>query len=1187
PEYMVPTHFVVLDAMPLTGNGKLDRKALPKPDASQLQNGYVAPESELEQQLAAIWADVLKVEQVGLNDNFFELGGHSLLATQVISRIRQQLNVELSLRHLFEAQSLASFAQAADQGQGSQAPGFVKADRNQPLGLSYAQQRQWFLWQLEPDSTAYNMPAALRLSGALDIDALEQSFTALIARHETLRTTFRQDGEQAVQVVHPASVFTLPVEHVPAGQTLEACVQQEVQRAFNLEQGPLLRVKLLNLAENEHVLILTQHHIVSDGWSMPIMVDELVRLYEGYSQGREIDLGELAIQYADYALWQRTWMEAGEQARQLAYWKEQLGDEQPILELPTDRPRPVVQSHAGARLGIELDNALVDSLRNVARQEGVTLFMLLLASFQSLLHRHSGQNDIRVGVPIANRTRAETEGLIGFFVNTQVLRAEFDLHTTFSELLQQVKQTALQAQAHQELPFEQLVEALQPQRSLSHSPLFQVMFNHQTQNSADVHELSGLSIRGLESDSHAAQFDLSLGTTEHAEGLSAGLTYATALFDSTTIERMADHWLTLLRAISANARQRVAELPMQSEAERQLILQGWNDSAAAYPSEQCLPALIEAQVQATPDAPALLLGNEQLTYRQLNARANRLAHKLRELGVGPDVLVGVAVQRSLEQVIGLLAILKAGGAYVPLDPDFPQGRLAYMIQDSGLQLLLTQIALRERLPIPDSVQSLCLDQGDEWLASYSDNNPISQARPDNLAYVIYTSGSTGLPKGVTIGHRALVNFLVSMADQPGLKAEDKVLSLTSLSFDIAGLELYLPLLRGASVVLLRPDENKDPQALLAVIRQQGVSVIQATPSTWRMLLDSAPAGALHGKTVLCGGEALSVELAQRLIDQAGHVWNVYGPTETTVWSARHYLTRSDDIWLGRPLANTRLHVVSDAIDVLPIGTRGELLIGGDGLARGYHQRPALTAERFIPDPFGPPGSRLYRTGDLTRYHADGVIEYVGRLDHQVKIRGFRIELGEIEARLLEHADIHEGVVIDIDGPAGKQLVAYLVPAEGAQSPDALRDELKAHLRAGLPDYMVPSHFVWLEQMPLTPNGKLDRKALPKPDASQLQRTHVAPVSEQERQIADIWAQVLKVERVGLTDDFFELGGHSLLAAQLISRIHSSLGIDVPLRLIFEKPQLNEFIQAFEHSGLSLTEDGLSDIEKMMNEMAGI
>ncbi|MCF5709421.1 amino acid adenylation domain-containing protein [Pseudomonas syringae] len=1186
PDYMVPSHFVLLDRLPLTANGKLDRKALAAPDASQLQAHYVAPQGELEQQLAAIWGHVLKVEQVGRTDNFFELGGHSLLATQVMSRIRQQLSVELSLRDLFEAADLAAFAQSAGEGEPDSVPSFVKADRDLPLGLSFAQQRQWFLWQLDPESTAYNMPAVLRLSGSLDIAALENSFSALIARHETLRTTFRQEGEQAVQIIHPPRVFTLTVEPVPSGQSPDALVQQEVQRPFDLEQGPLLRVRLLNLGRDEHILILTQHHIVSDGWSMPIMVDELVRLYEGFSQGRDVELAELSMQYADYALWQRRWMEAGEQAQQLAYWKQQLGDEQPILELPADHPRPALQSHVGARLAIQLDAALIDSLKSVSRQQGVTLFMLLLASFQSLLHRHSGQSDIRVGVPIANRTRAETEGLIGFFVNTQVLRADFDVHTTFSELLQQVKHTALQAQAHQELPFEQLVEALQPQRSLSHSPLFQVMFNHQSQASAEPRALSGLEVQAVEFDSHPAQFDLTLNTAEHDGGLSAGMTYATALFERSTIERMADHWQALLRSICVNAGLRVAHLQMLSAVEQQQIVHEWNPVPSPYPA-QCLPALIEAQVQATPDAIALMLERERMTYRQLNARANRLAHRLRELGVGPEVLVGIAVPRSLDMVVALLAILKAGGAYMPLDPDFPQERLAYMIQDSGLSLLLTRTDLLLSLPIPPNVQSLCVDRADDWLADYSEDNPCSTLHPQNLAYVIYTSGSTGQPKGVTVRHDALVNFLSSMADQPGLTADDKVLSLTSLSFDIAGLELYLPLIRGATVVLLQPDQNKDPQALLRVIDQQAVSVIQATPSTWRMLLDAAPVNALRGKTVLCGGEALSVELAERLIEQAGHVWNVYGPTETTVWSARHCLTNGDDIRLGRPLANTRLHVVSDAVDLVPIGARGELLIGGDGLARGYHNRAALTAERFVPDPFAADGSRLYRTGDLARYHADGILEYAGRLDHQVKIRGFRIELGEIEAGLLEQGSVQDAVVIDVDGPYGKQLVAYLVASDPSRDTGTLRDDLKAFLKQGLPEYMVPSHFIWLAQLPLTPNGKLDRKALPKPDASQLQRLYVAPVTEQEQQLAAIWAEVLNVTRVGLTDDFFELGGHSLLATQLVSRIHTGLGIDIPLRLIFEKPQLNEFIQAFAESGLSLTEDGLSDIEKMMNEMAGI
>ena len=1190
PDYMVPTHFIVLDSMPLTANGKLDRKALPAPDASQLQATYSAPQGELEQQLAAIWADVLKVERVGRSDNFFELGGHSLLATQVISRIRQQLDVELSLRDLFEARDLAAFALAAGAGQGNEAPRFIKADRTQPLGLSYAQQRQWFLWQLDPENTAYIIPAALRLRGSLDIAALENSFSALIARHETLRTTFRQQGEQALQIVHPPRALTLSVESVPSGQSLEACVQQEMQRPFDLEQGPLLRVRLLNLNTDEHVLILTQHHIVSDGWSMPIMVDELVRLYEGYSQGREVSLTALDLQYADYALWQRTWMEAGEQARQLDYWKQQLGDQQPILELPADYPRPVVQSHAGARLAVELEPALIDGLKQVARQQGVTLFMLLLASFQSLLHRHSGQSDIRVGVPIANRNRAETEGLIGFFVNTQVLRAEFDVHTTFNELLQQVKHTALQAQAHQELPFEQLVEALQPQRSLSHSPLFQVMFNHQSQASADVRALPGLQVEPLLPDSYPAQFDLTLNTAEHDGGLSAGLTYATALFDPRTIERMAGHWLALLQAICANAAQRIAEVPMLDMAERQQIVHDWNATAADFPSEDCLHSLIEAQVRATPDAPALIFAAEQLNYAQLNARANQLAHRLRESGVGPDVLVGICVERSLELVIALLAIIKAGGAYVPLDPDYPEDRLAYMMQDSGIGLLLTQTALLHRLPVPRQVQSLCLDQDGDWLEGYSTANPVNFSHPLNLAYVIYTSGSTGKPKGAGNSHRALVNRLHWMQKAYCLDGSDTVLQKTPFSFDVSVWEFFWPLMTGARLAVALPGDHRDPERLVQTIREHQVTTLHFVPSMLQAFMTHPQVESCNTlRRVVCSGEALPAELAAQVLKrlpQAG-LYNLYGPTEAAI-DVTHWTCTTDDVLsvpIGRPIDNLKTHILDDGLLPAAQGVAAELYLGGVGLARGYYNRAALTAERFVPDPFDEQGGgRLYRSGDLARYRDAGVIDYAGRIDHQVKIRGLRIELGEIEASLLEHDSVHEAVVIDVDGPSGKQLAAYLVVEH---HDDQLRDALKACLKASLPDYMVPTHFIILDRMPLSANGKLDRKALPKPDASQLQRQYVAPCTEQEQQMAAIWADVLKVERVGLSDDFFELGGHSLLATQLISRVHTGLGIDIPLRLIFEKPQLSEFIQAFADSGLSLTEDGLSDIEKMMNEMAGI
>ncbi len=1190
PDYMVPTHFIVLDSMPLTANGKLDRKALPAPDASQLQATYSAPQGELEQQLAAIWADVLKVERVGRSDNFFELGGHSLLATQVISRIRQQLDVELSLRDLFEARDLAAFALAAGAGHGNDAPRFIKADRTQPLVLSYAQQRQWFLWQLDPENTAYIIPAALRLRGSLDIAALEHSFSALIARHETLRTTFRQQGDQALQIVHPPRALTLSVESVPSGQSLEACVQQEMQRPFDLEQGPLLRVRLLNLNTDEHVLILTQHHIVSDGWSMPIMIDELVRLYEGYSQGREVSLTALNLQYADYALWQRTWMEAGEQARQLDYWKQQLGDQQPILELPADYPRPVVQSHAGARLAVQLEPALIDGLKQVARQQGVTLFMLLLASFQSLLHRHSGQSDIRVGVPIANRNRAETEGLIGFFVNTQVLRAEFDVHTTFNELLQQVKHTALQAQAHQELPFEQLVEALQPQRSLSHSPLFQVMFNHQSQASADVRALPGLQVEALLPDSYPAQFDLTLNTAEHDGGLSAGLTYATALFDPRTIERMAGHWLALLQAICANAAQRIAEVPMLDMAERQQIVHDWNATAADFPNEDCLHSLIEARVRATPDAPALIFAAEQLSYAQLNARANRLAHRLRESGVGPDVLVGVCVERSLELVIALLAIIKAGGAYLPLDPDYPEDRLAYMMQDSGIGLLLTQTALLQRLPVARQVQSLCLDQDGDWLEGYSTANPVNFSHPLNLAYVIYTSGSTGKPKGAGNSHRALVNRLHWMQKAYCLDGSDTVLQKTPFSFDVSVWEFFWPLMTGARLAVALPGDHRDPERLVQTIREHQVTTLHFVPSMLQAFMTHPQVESCNTlRRVVCSGEALPAELAAQVLKrlpQAG-LYNLYGPTEAAI-DVTHWTCTTDEVLsvpIGRPIDNLKTHILDDGLLPAAQGVAAELYLGGVGLARGYHNRAALTAERFVPDPFDEQGGgRLYRSGDLARYRDAGVIDYAGRIDHQVKIRGLRIELGEIEASLLEHDSVHEAVVIDVDCPSGKQLAAYLVVEH---HDDQLRDALKACLKASLPDYMVPTHFIILDRMPLSANGKLDRKALPKPDASQLQRQYVAPCTEQEQQMAAIWADVLKVERVGLSDDFFELGGHSLLATQLISRIHTGLGIDIPLRLIFEKPQLSEFIQAFADSGLSLTEDGLSDIEKMMNEMAGI
>ncbi|HEK2434868.1 TPA: pyoverdine non-ribosomal peptide synthetase PvdD, partial [Pseudomonas aeruginosa] len=722
PDYMVPAHLMLLERMPLTVNGKLDRQALPQPDASLSQQAYRAPGSELEQRIAAIWAEILGVERVGLDDNFFELGGHSLLATRVISRVRQEQQLDASLKALFERPVLEAFAQGLERTTDAVST-IPLADRQQPLALSFAQERQWFLWQLEPESAAYHIPSALRLRGRLDVDALQRSFDSLVARHETLRTRFRLEGGRSYQQVQPA--VSVSIEREPFGEEgLIERIQAIVVQPFDLERGPLLRVNLLQLAEDDHVLVLVQHHIVSDGWSMQVMVEELVQLYAGYSQGLDVVLPALPIQYADYALWQRSWMEAGEKERQLAYWTGLLGGEQPVLELPFDRPRPARQSHRGAQLGFELPRELVEAVRALAQREGASSFMLLLASFQALLYRYSGQADIRVGVPIANRNRVETERLIGFFVNTQVLKADLDGRMGFDELLAQARQRALEAQAHQDLPFEQLVEALQPERNASHNPLFQVLFNHQSEIRSVTPEvqLEDLRLEGLAWDGQTAQFDLTLDIQEDENGIWASFDYATDLFDASTVERLAGHWRNLLRGIVANPRQRLGELPLLDAPERRQTLSEWNPAQRECAVQGTLQQRFEEQARQRPQAVALILDEQRLSYGELNARANRLAHCLIARGVGADVPVGLALERSLDMLVGLLAILKAGGAYLPLDPAAPEERLAHILDDSGVRLLLTQGHLLERLPRQAGVEVLAIDG--LVLDGYAESDPL-------------------------------------------------------------------------------------------------------------------------------------------------------------------------------------------------------------------------------------------------------------------------------------------------------------------------------------------------------------------------------------------------------------------------------------------------------------------------------
>ncbi len=935
--------------------------------------------------------------------------------------------------------------------------------------LSYAQQRQWFLWQLDPHSSAYNIPAALRLHGPLNVAALQQSFDGLLERHQSLRSRFVEDDGQVVQTL--AEFTSLPIEQIdlrgePQDQRFDQAmnsVEQDIARPFDLQHGPLLRVSLLQLDAEDHVLLLTLHHIVTDGWSMGVLVEEFSRLYAAHCQGQNTVLEALPIQYSDYAMWQRRWMEAGELERQLNWWRDRLGSEQPLLELPTDRPRPAQPSQRGARLDFALDTTLASGLMSLAKQRGVTPFMLLLASFQALLYRYSGQADVRVGVPIANRNRAETRGLIGFFVNTQVMRAELDGRLPFSQLLDQTRAASLDAQDYQDLPFERLVQALQGERSLSHSPLFQVMFNHQQAKPAAVSGLlAGLRVEALNATAHTTQFDLQLDTQEEGDKLFASLTYATDLFDAERIEHLARHWRNLLAGVLANPQCPLAELPLLDADERLRILDELNDTAQAYPGEVCVQRHFEERVVENPEATALVFQGQSLSYAELNRRANRLAHHLRAQGVGPEVLVGIACDRSFEMVVGLLAILKAGGAYVPLDPEYPVDRLSYMIEDSGIALLLTQEYLLAQLPTPDNVRTLCLHADTDWLNDLPGTDLPNLAVAENFAYVIYTSGSTGKPKGAGNRHVALHNRLAWMQQAYNLQPSDRVLQKTPFSFDVSVWEFFWPLMKGATLVIAAPGEHRDPQRLAALIVEQAITTLHFVPSMLSAFIAADEALACTSlQRIICSGEALPMELQRqtlRSLPQA-NLYNLYGPTEAAI-DVTHWTCVEegrDSVPIGRPIANLRTCILDSELQPLPLGAVGELYLGGVGLARGYHRRGALTAERFVVDPFGS-GERLYRTGDLARYRADGAIDYCGRIDHQVKIRGLRIELGEIEARLQEHADVQEAVVLALDGPGGKQLVAYIVPQDralvsaDAEQQGAWRETLKSHLLASLPDY---------------------------------------------------------------------------------------------------------------------------------------
>ncbi len=1029
--------------------------------------------------------------------------------------------------------------------------------------VSAGQQRMWILDQLE-NGPHYNQDFNLRLKGKIDIAVLERVFQEILRRHEATRSAFALVDGQLVQRIVPIHTLELPLIDLKAipepSRETEAMriAVEEARKPFDLSNGPLWRFLLLSLAEDHHILLITFHHIAVDGWSWGVFGKEFCILYESFQAGKPSPLSEPAIQFSDYAAWQADWLKSEVASEQRSYWMQRLGGAPPLLELPTDRPRPSIQTFDGARVPLTLPKPLSTELRTLSAREGVTLFMTLLAAFDTLINRYTGKDDIVIGAPMANRTQPETEGLIGFFSNTLVLRNDLSADPTFRELLQRVRHSTLGALANQNLPFEQVVDALNPERTESYTPLFQVLLVFQTPS--PTLELPGLSASPFEIDNGTSKVDLSLYVLEKPEGLSCTFEYNTDLFSADRVERMAGQLRILLEGIVRDPAQHVSELPIFTAEEQHRLLVEWNDTQVDYSADVGLHELFAVQAERTPEAVAVQCEGGQLTYGELNQRANQLAHYLATLGIGPDVLVGLYLERSLEMVVGVLGILKAGGAYVPLDPSFPQSRLGYMVEDSRIGVLLTHRGLEEKLQVrPPAIVRLDSDwQEIARMSAASAGLPPSERH--NRAYVLYTSGSTGKPKGVEIPHSAIVNFLLSVQREPGFYATDTLLAVTTLSFDIASLEIYLPLISGGLVVIASREDTHDPGRLMQLMQESGCTVMQATPTTWRGLIQAGWSGAPNLR-VLCGGEALLRDLAQELLPRCAELWNMYGPTETTVWSTVHRVaSATGPVPIGKPIANTQLYVLNAQGTLVPPGVIGELYIGGDGLARGYLYHEELTRERFVPSPFVP-GARLYRTGDLARWLPDGTMECLGRVDNQVKLRGFRIELGEIETLLSGHASIRQcAVVAREDRPGDKQLVAYF-EAQVGTTPTV--SELRGHLEKELPSYMVPAIFVAMEKLPLTPNGKIDRKSLPVPDRSVHGLSYVAPRSVIEKTLVGIWAEILGLERIGIYDNFFELGGHSLLAMQIISRIRGILRVDAPLRSLFEMPTVAGFAEYVE------------------------
>ncbi|MET0398498.1 MAG: amino acid adenylation domain-containing protein, partial [Longimicrobiaceae bacterium] len=1155
PEHVVPSAVVVLERLPLGANGKLDRRALPMPRWEDRE--YVAPRTPAEEVLGGIWAEVLGTERVGADAHFFEAGGHSLLAAQVAARVRTAFGVELPLRAVFEAPTLAGLAARVEalvrEGSVDDAPPIGQVLRDgRPLPASFAQRRLWLVDRLEPGSAAYNMPAALRLRGRLDARALGRSLDALVERHETLRTTLREEGGEPVQVIHAPAPVPLPVVEVADEAGAARLAAAEAARPFDLTAGPLLRCTLLRLRGDDHVLCFTLHHVVSDGWSMGVLVREVSALYAEHAGGGEARLPELPVQYADFAAWQRARLAGDVLEAQVEWWRERLAGAPPLLEIPTDRPR-AAGTPAGAGVHrFALAPGVSDGLRALARREGATLFMAVLAGWQALLGRWAGQDDVVVGTPVAGRTRVELEGLIGFFVNMLALRADLGGDPDWAGLLGRVREAALGAYAHQEVPFERLVEELATERSLAHAPLFQVTFALERALSARGElSLGGVSMEPFGAGAAAAKFDLDVTFHDDGGALRGEVAFRAALFEPATVAALAGRLEVMLEAMAAGPDARVSEAPLLRGAERARVLGEWSATGADLPPA-CVHELFADRARRTPDAVALVFADGSLTYAGLDRAANRLAHRLRRGGVGPDARVGVCLERSPEMVVAMLAILKAGGAYAYLDPELPAARLALLVEELAGPVVLTRDALRGRLPAGTAL--LCPDAERESIGGEPDTAPAVEVSPEHLCYVIYTSGSTGLPKGTEVPHRAVPGFFQGVA-YARFDAEQVHLQHSSPSWDALTLELWPALLTGGRCVLY-PGRSADPDGLAREVERHGVTTLWLTAALFNLVVDARPEVLDAVRQVMTGGEAVSAAHLRRAQDRSPglRLVNGYGPSECTVFASCHVVggeSARGRVPIGRPVGDRRVYVLDAWGEPVPPGVPGELCVGGPAVARGYLGRPGLTAEKFVPDAFGAAGGRLYRSGDRVRWNGRGELEYLGRADQQAKIRGFRVEPGEVEAALLENERVREAfAAVREDEPGERRLVAYVVAAEGA---DVAAPELRAHLRGRLPEYMLPSAYVVLERLPLTANRKVDRRALPAPERAGDARAYRAPRTAAEEVLAAIWAETLRLERVGADDDFFELGGHSLLAARVVSRVRAALGVELPLRAVFEAP----------------------------------